>query len=557
MDHLAAEDQQAIAMPRRNIGVVRSSAQGKGIAVATVVAAGLVARLVWIGRASLWYDESFSWHLCRLPIERMLAKSASDVHPPLYYVVLRGWIAIWGDSVVAMRLLSALAGTGCVVAAYWLGWAAADGLERSRAHATGLCAAALIASNGFLAYYAQQVRMYSIAVLLAFASTAFLIWALREPSRRVSWAGYATALGSLILTHHYGLLLAASHAVVVALALIPEHARGSLRSTLAGFSMSTLLIGLIVAPAVPTSVGQLRQVQASYWTDPWRWSMIAEGFINFTAGRVERVGRNVLEPTYGATASAIGLFVMAALVALVIRAGGRRVVALLVAALFPLALLAIASALGRNVWVAHSVQIFFAFLPVAIAVAIWTSDTDRGTRLTLSGTAFALSAASYAYAIGWSVNERPPGLQRAAEFVNAHRRPGDEVVINPSRIHYSFLYYLTDRSAVTCGPPWEVYQGVWNDPGAGRYILAEAETRSSASAIIASPPARVWIIDGTYPKADGFMPPDSWRLAEDHHFREWFPPDVEVRLYLTSPSTATSPAWPSDADSGEEKGGQL
>ncbi len=514
------------------------------VAPAALVATGLALRLIALGRSSLWYDEAFSWHLCRLPLSRMLAKIASDVHPPLFYAALRAWIVLFGDSVVAMRILSALAGSGCVAAAYWLGSVAARPGGPGRAHGAGLCAAALVASNGFLIYYSQQARMYSLALLLTFCATAFLIEALRESSRRATWAGHSATLSGLILTHYYGLLLAASHAAIAAIALIYNRGRGRVGATSSGFGSSALLTVLIVSFAMPTFVGQLRQVERTYWTEPWRASMVLDGFVNFATGRVERVGRNLLEPAYSESAHVAALVVLAALLAFVIVGAGRNSIPLLLCPLGSIGLLAAASAWGRNIWVAHSVQIFWAFLPIATAVAIWLSKADLRTRVALSAAAVALSTVGCIYEATWVAREKPPGIRRAAEELNRMRRPGDLVVLNPSRIHYSFLYYLADRRAVAVGPPWEVYHGVWNDDLAHRYILAEPEARASAADLIATSTARVWLVEGTYMKVPGFMPPNQWTLVEDRRYRDWFPPDVRIRLYLTHSKPASADIAP-------------
>jgi hypothetical protein len=48
-------------------------------------------RLHRLGAESLWYDETVSVHLARLPVAAMLAHTAGDIHPPGYYLLLHGW----------------------------------------------------------------------------------------------------------------------------------------------------------------------------------------------------------------------------------------------------------------------------------------------------------------------------------------------------------------------------------------------------------------------------------------------------------------------------------
>ena len=41
----------------------------------------------------------------------MAALTAQDIHPPLYYALLHGWIGLFGAGPVGLRLLSVLFGT--------------------------------------------------------------------------------------------------------------------------------------------------------------------------------------------------------------------------------------------------------------------------------------------------------------------------------------------------------------------------------------------------------------------------------------------------------------
>src|SRR5438045_64203 len=45
-------------------------------------------RLFDLDYQSLWYDEGFSWWLSAQPLDQIIARTASDIHPPFYYVAL-------------------------------------------------------------------------------------------------------------------------------------------------------------------------------------------------------------------------------------------------------------------------------------------------------------------------------------------------------------------------------------------------------------------------------------------------------------------------------------
>jgi uncharacterized membrane protein len=124
-------------------------------------------RLYKIDAQSLWYDEGNSARIAERSLQLIVEGAAGDIHPPLYYIVLKYWRALFGEGEAALRSLSALAGVLTVWFAYGMG----RDLFRRR---VGLIAAFLYAVMPFAVYYGQEARMYALLALCAAAST----WAL-------------------------------------------------------------------------------------------------------------------------------------------------------------------------------------------------------------------------------------------------------------------------------------------------------------------------------------------------------------------------------------------
>ncbi len=69
------------------------------------LAAVAAVALAWSGSRtsptrSLWYDESSSWQTAKFSFPEMIRSVRLNVHLPLYYTLLKGWMAVWGESVV-------------------------------------------------------------------------------------------------------------------------------------------------------------------------------------------------------------------------------------------------------------------------------------------------------------------------------------------------------------------------------------------------------------------------------------------------------------------------
>src|SRR5713101_8477017 len=73
------------------------------------VAILVVSRIWHLTTFSLWTDEIFSLKAARGPWGRMFETLILDkVHPPLFYIILKIWIAIGGQSLLWLKLLPVL-----------------------------------------------------------------------------------------------------------------------------------------------------------------------------------------------------------------------------------------------------------------------------------------------------------------------------------------------------------------------------------------------------------------------------------------------------------------
>lgn len=63
-----------------------------------ILVLGIISRLNVLNNSSLWYDEAFSGIMVREDLNGIFSIIAQDrVHPPLYYLLLKLWTAIWGE----------------------------------------------------------------------------------------------------------------------------------------------------------------------------------------------------------------------------------------------------------------------------------------------------------------------------------------------------------------------------------------------------------------------------------------------------------------------------
>lgn len=129
-------------------------------------------------------------------------------HPPLYYMLVRLWMGVFGDSVAVVRSLSALFSLLAFPALYWLCQELFD------APLVGWMAIALFAVSPFHVLYAQEARHYSLWTLITILSSAALLRALRI-NRLGAWTLYALTLAIGFYTSLLSALVAIAHGICV------------------------------------------------------------------------------------------------------------------------------------------------------------------------------------------------------------------------------------------------------------------------------------------------------------------------------------------------------
>jgi 4-amino-4-deoxy-L-arabinose transferase-like glycosyltransferase len=187
-----------------------------------LLAVGLVLRLPGLDR-DLWYDEALSFFDARgtdAVVTKIIpngpeftsdmfaqdggwrgtlqAVSRTEWTPPLYFLLLRLWVKLFGERDLILRLLSVILAVATIPAIFLLGRRVFD-------EKTGLAAAAVLALLPSHIQFSQEVRAYALAVLLTtLASWAF--WSayqvVGQPKERRYWLLYVGLAAASLYTHY-------------------------------------------------------------------------------------------------------------------------------------------------------------------------------------------------------------------------------------------------------------------------------------------------------------------------------------------------------------------
>src|SRR5271166_5548423 len=158
-----------------------------------------------LGRPRLWRDELASWSLATRPLSSLIATARHTNATQLaYYLLLHFWISAFGDSADAMRSLSVLTMAAAAACVTLVG-------RRLAGARAGLISGLVFALVPSVSRFAQEVRFYAPAVLVATLATLLLLRALDRPSA-LRWLSYAASLALLGYIDLVALSVVAGHA---------------------------------------------------------------------------------------------------------------------------------------------------------------------------------------------------------------------------------------------------------------------------------------------------------------------------------------------------------
>ncbi len=199
---------------------------------------GLILRLICINKADgLWNDEYVSYMIAATPFsDGFIDAVKSQCHMPFYYLYLKFFMTLFGQSDLLLRLTSVIAGVIAIPIMYLVGKERDD-------YTADLCAG-ITAISSFLIYYSQEVRLYSILFLLSALSLLYTIKAIKYPNKK-NFIIYALCNFMILFTHTIGFVFVFFNLVFLSINLYKQF-----KNTINKIWISIAAGGLILSPLV-------------------------------------------------------------------------------------------------------------------------------------------------------------------------------------------------------------------------------------------------------------------------------------------------------------------
>ena len=227
----------------------------KTVLIALFLLAAIL-RILELDSKNMWFDEIYSWKISNGSIVKIVSETAGDIHPPLFYIVLKAWNIFAGDSVISMRMLSVLLSMISMVVLYFIS------IELLTTKLERIFVLLLYAVSPLSIFYSQEVRMLNLNLLLTLTSVYFFLRYLSKP-KGIYGIIYCSATVLSLYTHYFALFILLAQ-IVYALTLYIT--KTELRIILKPYFKYPAFAFAMFIPWLPIMAGQALKGQ------PWRKS---------------------------------------------------------------------------------------------------------------------------------------------------------------------------------------------------------------------------------------------------------------------------------------------
>ncbi len=452
-------------------------------------------QLSFISKASVWHDEGYSLMLAPQSIGQIVARTARDVHPPLYYFALHFWMQLFGSSELAVRSLSTVAILGSIAVMFLI-------IKRLFGSGAARLAVLVMGLAPFLIRYGQEARMYALVAFWVTLATYLLVRALDEHNLKLLYA-YSGVMALALYTHYYAIFIVGVHWLYVLLRTKGRASSGALNLKSWHWWLANLLILALFGPWLPKALSQFTRVQGAFWIPPVSVQTLPATlaqWLSFTdMGKVAWLRAGVFIATF-------------ALLVLAIRRDRlhRRSLILVASwAWFPPVAIFLASVAARPIYVDR----YFVYSSVAfyglLVVLLYVKPLNLYTRV--RQLLIAILLVTMTIGIQNVYSQASHRMRDIGEIVSQEASNGDQLVAGELYVYFDFSYYNHTNLPLYLYAPSGVSgygeTGLLYDRP--QLILASYAQLSPASGY-------VWVI-GKAGTGDFDAVPPSWKLAA--HFQ--------------------------------------
>lgn len=483
-----------------------------------LIVAAIILRLPFLEARSIWFDEAFSWRLISFSFPEMISRTGADVHPPLYYLLLKSWATFFGSHITSLRVFSVILSAATLIAVYgFIG-------NAFRSRLLAFLSASLLAVSGWQIFFSQEARMYTLGSFLAVLSVC-LLWRSLQSSQYSWWLAWSLAVTAFMYTHYYAVFSVAAQVIVVVWVVY----RRRQWSLLKNLGLSLGLAFILYLPWLPVLYQQSGRVQGSFWVPQLdRWS-IPDTLYRFYLPTTQSLWHQGLGVILTLVPLALTSLVGLVLIARSLRGiSSSNIATLLIvsSAILPFLGSVAVSLFGQSLYQDRFLFFAHTFLLLMIMVWWWHFKTSWLRIAGAALTCLVFFSGTIAYWQELKISQRG-GVRAATEFIITQKEPAP-VIVSSSFIYFSVLHYFEENN-LSHSSPQLLSHDIELIHFAGGPILKTTDIITPQQ-LANLPSQNLWVIDTT---GFGGRPTElsaDWLKQEQHIFPEVFPFQGEIMI---------------------------
>jgi uncharacterized membrane protein len=229
----------------------------------------LFLRIYKIDDKNLWFDEVYSWEISTEPVKKIIELTSADIHPPFYYIILRSWTGIFGDSIFSMRMLSVIFSLLSFILIFYLS------LKFIPDRNLILFILLLFAVSPLNIYYSQEVRMQNLNLFLCLGSVLFFFNFIERGKTKTGIIYTAFTILALY-THYFSFLILLTQVLLVIFYYFRNSTSGNIVKK---YLLFFFIINILYIPWYPVMLSQV--ITGQPWREPQNFIQVSTGLINF------------------------------------------------------------------------------------------------------------------------------------------------------------------------------------------------------------------------------------------------------------------------------------
>ena len=211
------------------------------------------------------YDCYYTLGVMHHPFSVMVGDLLVNVHPPLYYFILKAFIYLFNPSnIIYLSKLVSILPLVLILALIFTKVRKDFGCEAACVFAI------LLASSMQVMYYSSLVRMYSWALFFVTVQFVFAYDLIYRQDNRLSWAIFAAAGICSAYTHYF----AAATSIIIYILLLLYLKRSQLKI----WAAAVILSIIAYLPWISIFLNQFGAVRDDFWIKPIAFNTIIEYF---------------------------------------------------------------------------------------------------------------------------------------------------------------------------------------------------------------------------------------------------------------------------------------